>query len=48
MTSIYMKQRAAKTSEHAVADESISKLIQNIRFLEDKKGFTQSVSEGSS
>lgn len=37
MTSIYLKQRSVKAAELAMIEESLSKLMQNIRFLEAKK-----------
>ena len=37
MTSVYMRQRSLKAAELVMTEESIAKLVQNIRFLEAKK-----------
>ncbi|WP_044975983.1 FapA family protein [Ruminococcus sp. HUN007] len=37
MTSVYLKQRSLKAAELAIIEESLAKLMQNIRFLEAKK-----------
>ena len=37
MTSVYLKQRSLKAAELALVEESLAKLMQNIRFLEAKK-----------